>query len=192
MTPEDPLGQGALERHRAELRLLARLHLSPRLRGKVDPSDVVQQALLQAHQNRQQFRGGTEAECGAWLRRILANVLADALRRFGFARRDVALEQSLEAALQESSVRLGGLLRTEPSSPSQGAVRREELLRLAGALDRLPEDQRQVIEMHHLQGLNVPAVAEHLERTPASVAGLLRRGLKRLRELLREEDSHDA
>jgi RNA polymerase sigma-70 factor, ECF subfamily len=180
-----------LEQHREELSLLARLHLSPRLRGKVDPSDVVQQTLLKAHQNRHQFRGGTEAERAAWLRRILANVLADILRGFGFAKRDLALERSLEAALHESSVRLNGLLQPEPSSPSQGAQRREELLRLARALELLPEDQRQVIEMHHLQGLNVPEVAGHLGRTPASVAGLLRRGLKQLRQLLREGESHD-
>jgi RNA polymerase sigma-70 factor (ECF subfamily) len=190
MAPVDRPDNDPLEQHREELRLLARLHLSPRLRGKVDPSDVVQQALLQAHEKRDQFQGETEAERGAWLRRILANVLADTLRGFGFAKRDVALERSLEAALQESSVRLNGLLQPEPSSPSQGAMRHEELLRLARALDRLPGDQRQVVEMHHLQGLQVPEIAEHLERTPAAVAGLLRRGLKKLRELLREEESH--
>lgn len=186
MTTDDRPEADDLERHREELRLLARLHLSPRLRGKVDPSDVVQQALLQAHQARGQFRGATDAERAAWLRRILANVLADTLRTFGFAKRDLAVERSLEAALHESSARLGDLLRPEPSSPSAGAVRTEELLRLARALDTLPEDQRRVVEMHHLQGLNVPEVAAKLGRTPASVAGLLRRGLRRLRGQLCE------
>ena len=57
MSPEDLPDPGTLEKHRAELGLLARLHLSPRLRGKVDPSDMVQQTLLKAHQNRRQFRG---------------------------------------------------------------------------------------------------------------------------------------
>jgi RNA polymerase sigma-70 factor (ECF subfamily) len=78
-----------LEKFRAYLHLLARLRLDPRLRGKLDPSDVVQQTLLEAYAKRGQFRGGTEAEWLAWLRQALAHNLADALRAFGQARRDL-------------------------------------------------------------------------------------------------------
>jgi RNA polymerase sigma-70 factor (ECF subfamily) len=60
------------------------------------------------------------------------------------------------------------------------------LLRLAAALGRLPEDQRQVVELHHLKGLTVAEVAEQMGRTRASVVGLLFRGLKKLRELLHD------
>lgn len=62
MNPTSPAPQWELERYRNYLRLLARLQLDPRLRGKLDPSDLVQQTLLQAHQARQQFRGTTEEE----------------------------------------------------------------------------------------------------------------------------------
>ena len=186
MTQDEPLPEDHWEQDREELAWLARLHLSPRLRGKVDPSDIVQQTLLKAYERRHQCRGQNGAERTAWLRRILANTLADALRTFGYAKRDVALERSLEAALEESSVRLRAMLRPEPSSPSQQAVRQEGWRRLSGALEQLPADQRAVIEMHHLQGLPVPEVAEHLQRSEAAVAGLLRRGLKKLRQMLVE------
>lgn len=186
MTPDDPSSEDNWEQDREELQWLARLHLSPRLRGKIDPSDIVQQTLLKAYERRHQRRSENGAERTAWLRRILANTLADAQRTFGYAKRDVALERSLEAALEESSVRLRQMLRSAPSSPSQQAVRQEGWRCLAGALDQLPADQRAVIEMHHLQGLPVSEVAEHLQRSDAAVAGLLRRGLKTLRNLLGE------
>jgi RNA polymerase sigma-70 factor (ECF subfamily) len=166
------------------LRLLARLHLHPRLHRKLDPSDVVQQTLLKAHENREQFRGQGSGELAAWLRRILANVLTDALREFGGAKRDVGREQSLEAALQESSARIEALLGSGPSSPSAHVTRQEEFLRLADALARLPEDRRTAVELHHLQGLSVSEVADLMGRTEPAVAGLLRRGLKQLRQIL--------
>jgi RNA polymerase sigma-70 factor (ECF subfamily) len=174
----------ALERHRGYLDLLARCHLNPRLRGKLDPSDVVQQTLLKAHGSLDQFRGHGDRDLAAWLRRILVNTLADALRAFGGGKRAVALEQSLEAALAESSARLAAVLGRDQSSPSVRAMRAEELSRLAAALARLPADQRTAVELHHLQDWSVAAIAEHLGRSEAAVAGLLRRGQKALRELL--------
>jgi RNA polymerase sigma-70 factor (ECF subfamily) len=175
-----------LEGYRDYLRLLARTRLGPRLQAKLDASDVAQQALLQAHQARGQFRGTTEVEKLAWLRAILANVLAAAARQFEAQARDVSRERSLEGELERSSSRLECLLAADQTSPSQRAVRCEELLRLAAALTRLPDDQRRVVELHHLQGLPVAEVAEHMGRTRAAVVGLLFRGLKELRQLLRE------
>src|SRR5580692_10501172 len=103
--PGDDPGR-MLEPFRAYLRLLARLNLAPQLRGKLDPSDIVQQTLLQAYQALDQFRGQSEAEWAAWLRQILARNLAQALRDFGRAKRDIGREQSLRAALDASSARL--------------------------------------------------------------------------------------
>ncbi|HZV04522.1 MAG TPA: sigma-70 family RNA polymerase sigma factor [Gemmataceae bacterium] len=180
-----------LEAYRDYLRLLARTQLGPRLQAKLDASDIAQQAILQAHQAQGQFRGTTEAEKLAWLRVILANVLAAATRRFEAKVRDIGRERSLEADLEQSSSRLECLFAADETSPSQRAVRCEELLRLAAALTRLPEDQRQVVELHYLKGLMVAEVAEQMGRSRAAIVGLLFRGLKKLRQLLQDGGEED-
>jgi RNA polymerase sigma-70 factor (ECF subfamily) len=187
MTEEAEPFAPSLTQYRDYLCVLARLQLGPRLQHKVDPSDLVQQTLLKAHAKRGQFRGRNEAEFTAWLREILANNLAETARRFGTAGRDLALERSLEDALGESSARLERWLAADTPSPSEQAAGNEQVLRLAKALARLPEDYRQAVELHHLKDCPVAEVARQMERTTRSVAGLLLRGMKRLRELLDEE-----
>jgi RNA polymerase sigma-70 factor (ECF subfamily) len=188
MDPEADAGGRMLGRFREYLRLLARLHLGQRLQGKFDPSDVVQQTLLEAYAKREQFRGGNEAEYVAWLRRILAHNLADALRAFDQAKRDAGRERSLEAALQESSARLEAWVAAAQSSPSQQAERHEQAVRLAAALATLPEGYREALVLHYCEGWTLAAIAGHLGRTTAAVAGLLKRGLKQLRAQLAEPE----
>jgi RNA polymerase sigma-70 factor (ECF subfamily) len=119
-------------------------------------------------------------------------VLAAAARRFETKARQVGRERSLEAELERSSARLEGLLAADQTSPSQRAVRCEDLLRLARALAMLPEDQRLVVELHHLKGLPVLEVSEKMGRSRPAVVGLLFRGLKKLRELLRDSGEVEA
>jgi RNA polymerase sigma-70 factor (ECF subfamily) len=170
-----------LEHYREYLHLLARLQLDPRLRRELDSSDLVQETLLKAHGRQDQFRGNTDAELAAWLRAILANTIADALRKLG---RQV--ERSPEEAVEESSVRLERWLASSDPGPDSRMQRQEQLVRLADALAQLPEDQRTAVELRHVQGYTVPQISELTGRSVASVAGLLRRGLKRLRDLLEE------
>ena len=106
----------------------------------------------------------------------------------GTAGRDVAREQPLEAALERSSARLEAWLAADQSSPSQRAIRHEQLLRLAEALAQLPADQRTAVELHHLRGCPVAEVARQMGRSDGAVGALLVRGLKKLRELLRETE----
>jgi RNA polymerase sigma-70 factor (ECF subfamily) len=178
---------GWLARYRDYLRLLARLHLDPLLQGKVDPSDVVQETLLKAQQCLHQFRGTSEGEQAAWLRAILATTLAELLRRYTRQQRDVVRERSLHASLDESSARLEAWLADSQSSPSDQMARQELLVRLAAALEALPEDQRVVVELRYLHGQPIAAIEAATGRSTASVAGLLRRGLDRLRELLEDD-----
>jgi RNA polymerase sigma-70 factor (ECF subfamily) len=177
-----------LERFREYLCLLADLQLDGRLQGKVDTSGVVQQTLLEAYQALRRSPNTSVTVTAAWLRQILANNLRDEVRKFSAAARDVDREHSLEASLEASSSRLEACLAASQSSPSQQAVREEQLLALADALARLPPDQRQTVELHHLQEVPLAELAERMGRSKGAVAQLLFRALTNLRELLAESE----
>ena len=175
------------ERYRDLLCVLARqIQMDPRLRRRFDASDLVQETLLKATQNLEQFHGGTEAELVKWLQEILQNALADATRKARARKRDVAQEEVLAVVVNDSSARLQNWLVAPDSSPSQRAEREEQLLRLAAALAQLPEDQRDVVILRDSLGTPIRTIAEQLGRSQKAIAGLLVRGRRKLRELLRE------
>ena len=171
-------------RFRDYLCLLARMHLDRRLRPRLDASDVVQQALLQAYEARHEFRGTTSEEQAAWLRSILSRTLSHAVRDLTSRKRDLRREVSMEGTLADASRRLDSWLVASGTSPSNQVVKQERLLELATLVADLPEAEQEVLVLHHCQGWKLAKIAEHMERTLPSVAGLLRRGLARLRERL--------
>jgi RNA polymerase sigma-70 factor (ECF subfamily) len=181
-----------LDRYRNYLRLLARLQLNPRLQAKIDPSDVVQQTLLQAYQAREQFRGAAGSDAAladspalrAWLRQILAHTLANLRRDFARDRRDVTLERSLE----DSSARLEAWLVAEQLGPDVQAQHNEQVLHLAEALADLPEAQHEALVLHYWQDWTLAEIGEHFQVSQPTVAGWLRRGLRQLRRRLREPE----
>jgi RNA polymerase sigma-70 factor (ECF subfamily) len=177
----DELG---VERFRSYLRLLAEAELDRKLRSKLDPSDLVQQTLLQACEIRHQFRGTSEGEMAAWLRRILARTLLHCVRDLHRARRDVGRERSLQAAIDESSARLESWLAAEQSSPSQQVSRMEQTLTMVSAVEALPEGQREAVALYYFRGYTLAQVGERLGRSESAAAGLLHRGLKCLRQQL--------
>jgi RNA polymerase sigma-70 factor (ECF subfamily) len=166
-----------LEQFREYLNLLARTQVRSDLRGQLDASDLVQQTILKAHGNRDQFRGKTDAERAGWLRAILANQVRDACRKAG---------REPPRSVEETSLRLEAWLAAAELTPSQQIIRNERLFALAKAIAALPEDQRCALELHHLEGLSVVAVAERMGRSTSAAAGLLHRGLKALRKTLLE------
>jgi RNA polymerase sigma-70 factor (ECF subfamily) len=184
--PADTPGQ-ALERFRAYLHLVARSEVSPFLQGKLDVSGVVQQTLFEAHRDWDEVRSLSAERQGRWLRRLLAHNLTDEIRRLRAQGRDVRREVSLDAALEQSSARLAAILRQEGSSPSTQLQREEESFRLAEALARLPEAERDAIVLQQWHGWTLAQIAGRLGRTPGAVAGLLHRGLRRLKTLLDNE-----
>jgi RNA polymerase sigma-70 factor (ECF subfamily) len=177
----------SVEQFRTLLCQLARRKFPAGLRGKLDPSDIVQQTLLEAHARRAQFRGTTEGERAAWLQLMLLHNLADARRAFGQARRDLARECPLREG-PSSSAGTADWLAADQSSPSQQAARAEQAARLAEALIGLPEGQRQAVLLYYWHEASVADMAREMGRSPAAVAGLLKRGLKQLRKVLHERE----
>ncbi len=176
------------ERWRAYLLLLARAQLNAGGAGKIEASDIVQDALLEAARQRGQFRGTTDAEAAAWLRRLLTGKMVDALRHAHADKRDARRERSLDAEIEQSSLRLERFLVADQSSPSQGAQRQEQLTKLAQAMTTLPQTQREAVELRHFLGLGLDAIANQMGKSPTAVAGLLKRGLQQLRERLQAGD----
>jgi RNA polymerase sigma-70 factor (ECF subfamily) len=167
-----------LERFRDYLCLLARTHLHPRHRRRLDPSDVVQQTLLEAHEKRAQFRGNTDAETARWLRQILVHNVTDAVRAFAAQKRDTDREQSLEAAIaaiENSFSRAEQFLIADQTSAEGRLNKIDDLLALTHALTELPARQRDAIVLHHLQGrclaeLSASSIAPRAPPPPSSTA----------------------
>jgi RNA polymerase sigma-70 factor (ECF subfamily) len=185
MHPDAPENDRDLEQFRDYLRLLARAHLDPRLQAKLDPSDVVQQTLLEAYKDRDQLRGQSREQMACWLRQILIRNLANTVRDYGRACRDVAREQALGTA-NGSADGLADWLAAEQSSPSRQIERQEDVLRLAAALASLPEAQREIIVLRHFHGWPLADISRQVGKSAAAVAGLLHRGLQQLRARLHE------
>jgi RNA polymerase sigma-70 factor (ECF subfamily) len=184
MPTTDPSGL-SLEQFRSYLLILAQLHWDTKMQGQLDPSDLVQQTLLEAHERIGQFKGTNRGELAAWLRKSLAHNITDALRKLGRKKRDPKLERSLEIALEDSSNRLHACLIAPELTPRTQAEKNEESARLADALAQLPPQYREAVILRHLKGLSLKELAETLGRGEASAAGLLRRGLTQLRELMK-------
>src|SRR5439155_20712885 len=174
-----------LEQYSQYLTLLARMQIGKRLQGKVDPADLVQEVFLSVHRQFPQFRGTTEAEFVAWLRRIMAGQFALVLRRYmGTKGRDVNLERDLVAEFDQSSMAIDRGLMASYSTPSQHASRREQAVLLAEALGKLTEDHREVIVLRHLAALSFAEVAMRMNRTENSVYKLWVRALANLRSAM--------
>ncbi len=168
------------------LRMLARTQMRKAYQAKVGASDMVQQAMLQACQGLEGFRGATEPEFRAWLRQILARHLCHLDRDLHRDKRDIRREQSMEQQLAQSSMKLEGLLAGDGPTPSQNVSYGENVIRLADAIERLPESQCEAVRLHYLEGMKLSEVAEKLDKSTGAIAGLLHRGMKTLRQQLGE------
>lgn len=176
-----------LEKYRSYLHILAKSELDHRLAGKVDVSGVIQQTLLDAHQCQKQPDPTNSTECLTWLRKLLARNLIDEIRKFRAEKRDIEREICLEDNLNRSAVRMSGIL-ADNSTPSQRAVSNEQIMQLSRALQQLPESQQTAIVHRYFFNAPLGDLAKQLNRSETAVAGLIKRGLARLRELMEAKE----
>ena len=186
----DGIGQalGALlDLYRNYLKLLARRQMEERLRGNVDPSDLVQETMLEAQRDFRQFRGIKEPELMSWLRKLLAHNAADVIRRYLVTRqRNVRFEGELCGELDRSSQAMDRAITASDTSPSQRYARRERAILVADALERLPADYREVLVLRRIEGLSLREVAKRMNRTVDSVKNVWARAVPRFRRFLGE------
>lgn len=182
---EEALGD-LLDLFRTYLVFLARDGIHRHMQAKADASDIVQEVCLAAHQGIGGLRECTVEQFSAWLRGILANILAAQARHYtGTQKRDVRLEQSIHHSIANASGFLDRqLVAGDLTSPSERVARNELFLRLAEALESLPEDYRRVVVLRHMDGLPFSKVAETMGRTVNSVEKLWLRALVKLKEAM--------
>jgi RNA polymerase sigma-70 factor (ECF subfamily) len=169
-----------LEEHRDYLLAIARAELDGDLRCKAGPSDLVQETFLEAQRDFSQFPGESRDDLLRWLREILRHNLADFVRRYRqTARRDVQQEQSLDAAEGDE---LENQISADTALPEDRVLAAEQREMLARAMERLPEEQRKVMQLRHANGASWAEIAEQMGRSSGAVQKLWVRALERLRQ----------
>jgi RNA polymerase sigma-70 factor (ECF subfamily) len=186
---EQQLGR-LLQLYRNYLTILATTQLDARLRRRISPSDLVQEAMLGAYRDFAQFRGVSERELLGWLRQILIHCLHHAYEmHIKAGRRDLRREVSFDevsTSLDRSAVRLGNVIAADVPSPSTPLHDRERAVAIADKLAQLKPDYRDVIVLRNLQGLSFDEVAQRMERKPGTVRMLWLRAIEKFRQLYEE------
>ncbi len=168
---------------RPYLLLIANEDLNPLLRGKLDASDVVQEALIAAHRDIAQFRGQKEVDFLAWVRGILINDLLEARRKHcGTAKRNVGREIPLDgdSVRGQPSIEVVG----EAVSPRSEVIAKEEAEALAWAMNQMPEHYREVIRLRNWEELSFEDVGTRIGRGAEATRKLWSRAILHLQKTL--------
>jgi RNA polymerase sigma-70 factor (ECF subfamily) len=180
-----------LARHRDRLRRMVAYRFDRRLAARVDPSDVVQEVLVEANRKLDRYLHDRPLPFYPWLRQLAWEHLATLHRRHVQAqRRTVRLEEAGVLGLpDESAAELADRLVDKASSPSQQMVRQEQRQRIRLALKELQERDREILALRNLEQLSVAETAAVLGISSAAVKVRHLRALQRLRALLDEPTS---
>lgn len=175
-----------LARHRQRLRHMIACRLDRRLAARIDPSDVVQEVLAEADGKLDRYLRERPLPFYPWLRELACERLRTLHRRHvQAAKRSVRREEpDLLARPDESLANLAQRLASSGTSPSKQLLRQEQRLRVQNALAQLPERDREVLVLRHLEQLSVAETAAVLAISQGAVKTRHVRALERLRRLL--------
>lgn len=166
------------------LRVVIRASMGPAMRRELDVSDVLQETYLTAAERFDHFHGADEREFVAWIRALASRKLIDLARWIGRAKRRPESQISLDESDTGQHDPIRDVIVADATSPSRAAERREMTVRLAEALDQLPESLAQVVWLRHVDGLSFEAIAERMGIGRNAVRGAWARALCQLRGLL--------
>ena len=181
-----------LQQYQGYLLMLAHRYLSERLRRRIDPADIVQVTCLEAKRDLHAFRGETPSEFAGWLRGMLKNNVASAVTRHITTQKRSLKREVQPGNAPEGDSAGGGWLQQMPgstTSPSGVAIREEAAMALLEALHQLPETQAEAIRLRYMEGLPLSEIVERMGKSEMAVAGLLKRGLQKLRTILDDTSS---
>lgn len=188
---QEALGR-LLEQYRGYLTMLAHRYLSEPLRRRVDPADIVQVTFMEAGRDLPQFRGETPGEFAAWIRGMLKNNVASAVTRHVTTQKRSIRREAHAAPSPDGKSGNGDWIAALPgskTSPSGVAIRGEAVMALLAALHELPETQAEAIRLRYMEGLPLAEIVERMGKSDTAVAGLLKRGLQKLRTILNDTDN---
>ncbi len=183
-----------LDRHRDALRNMIRARMDQKLARRVDASDVVQDVLLEASQRLNDYVRDPKLPFGLWLRQMAHDRIIDLHRRHRVARRrSLDREQQLAGPrADQSSLELAAQLRDPELTPAAATLRKELHERFVEAIDRLEDEDREIVLMRHFEQLSNSEAAELLGLSPPAAGMRHLRALRRLREVLGETAEDDS
>lgn len=182
------LGQ-LFEQHQGRLEQMVRLRLDQRLRGRLDPSDVLQEVFLEFARRLPDYTATPKLPFYLWLRLLTSQKLVDLHRQhLGAQMRDAGLEISLQSGPfpSASSKSVAELVLSRLTSPSRAAIRAETQLFVQRALNDMDPMDREVLVLRHFEMLSNEETARVLEIKPSAASNRHLRTLKRLKEILIE------
>lgn len=190
--------ESLFEQHRAKLKRMVRLRMDQRLQGRVDPSDIIQDASLEASRRLEEYRRERRMTFFLWLRWLVNEQLIMTTRRHLFAekrdaRKEIHIDQGGPAA--PSSALLAAQIVGSITGPSAAAIRAERRLKIQEAIEQLSDNDREIIALRSFEQLTRAETAELLGMEESAVAKRYIRALKRLKASIRSishSADHDA
>jgi RNA polymerase sigma-70 factor (ECF subfamily) len=185
---DDSATQELLAMHRHRLRRMIGVRLDPRLAARVDPSDVVQEALIEASRKMTDYLRTRPISFYPWLRQIAWERLVHLhSRHIDVQKRSVGREARWSASLSDQSVmQLAKMLATPGSSPSAHLAAQEQREKVRSALDELPERDREVLTLRYLEQLSTGEIAEVVGTSKEAVKARHFRAVQRLQDIFRD------